>query len=297
MLERLFVFNPILNIKEHHQVKSSKRFILIFFSALLIFLPEAQAGVTLHAAGSTTVMPIVSDAATAYHKAHPEVSITVSGGGSGVGIASMIQGTADIGMASRQTTHEEQTRLDSSVDNIVIARDAVAVVVSKAVYLGGVTHLSLTQIADIYRGKISNWQELGGPDAKILAIDKEASRGTRHVFAEAVLGSSHARAPGASLIAGSNNEEQAIISRSNQAIGMLSNAWLNDRVRGIAVDVGGKSIKPDIAHIRDGSYPISRGLHILLPRKATAEARDFVHYLLSPDGQAIVEKIGYLPVH
>ncbi|MDQ6971761.1 MAG: extracellular solute-binding protein [Mariprofundaceae bacterium] len=296
MLERLFVFNIILSIKEHHQVKSSKRFILIFFSALLISLPEAQAGVTLHAAGSTTVMPIVSDAATAYHKAHPEVSITVSGGGSGVGVASMIQGTADIGMASRQTTPEEQARLSGKVDNIVIARDAVAVVVSKAVYLGGVTHLSLAQIAEIYRGKITNWQQLGGPDAKILAIDKEASRGTRHVFAEAVLGSSHARAPGASLIAGSNNEEQAIVSGSNQAIGMLSNAWLNDRVRGIAVDVGGKSIKPDMAHIRDGSYPISRGLHILLPRKATPEARDFVHYLLSPDGQAIVGKIGYLPV-
>ncbi len=272
------------------------RFILICYSILCIALPNAYAGITLHATGSTTVMPIVSDAASAYHKAHPEINITVSGGGSGVGIASMIQGTAEIGMASRDTTPEEQLKLDGKVDNIIIARDAVAVVVSKAVYIGGITHLSLAQIADIYRGKVSNWKEFGGPDARILAIDKEASRGTRHVFAEAVLGSSHARAPGASLIAGSNNEEQSIVARSDQAIGMLSNAWLNDRVRGIAVDVAGRSIRPDIEHIRDGSYPISRGLHILLPKDASPETRDFVQFLLSADGQAIARKTGYLPI-
>ncbi len=278
----------------------NNRFFLMLFSTLFLASPDADAGVSLHAAGSTTVLPIVSEAASAYHKAHPDITITVSGGGSGVGIASMIQGTAEIGMASRDTTPEEQAQLDNradgKVDNMVIARDAVAVVVSKAVYLGGITHLSLAQIADIYRGKVSNWKQLGGPDAKILAIDKEASRGTRHVFAEAVLGSSHARAPGASLITGSNNEEQAIVARSDQAIGMLSNAWLNDRVRGIAVDVNGQSIKPTIAHIRDGSYPISRGLHVLLPRHAAPEVRDFVHFLLSVDGQAIVKKAGYLPV-
>ncbi len=282
------------------QVKRSNRFFLTFFFTFLLALPNAYAGVSIHAAGSTTVLPIVSEAATAYHKAHPEVTITVSGGGSGVGIASMIQGTAQIGMASRETTPEEQGQLDNradgKVDNIVIARDAVAVVVSKAVYMGGLTHLSLAKIADIYRGKVTNWKQLGGPDATILAIDKEASRGTRHVFAEAVLGSAHARAPGASLIAGSNNEEQAIVARSDQAIGMLSNAWLNDRVRGIAVDVEGQSIRPTIEHIRDGSYPISRGLHVLLPKSAMPEARDFVQFLLSADGQAIARKVGYLPV-
>jgi len=275
-----------------------KRYSRFLLPALVyLLLPVAvQAEQSLHAAGSTTVMPVVSQAATAYHKAHPAITITVSGGGSGVGIASMIQGTAQIGMASRETTPEEQAKLDGRVDNIVIARDAVAVVVSKAVYLGGVTHLSLAQIADIYRGRINNWKQLGGPDARILAIDKEASRGTRHVFAEAVLGSAHARAPGASLISGSNNEEQSIVSRSDQAIGMLSNAWLNDRVRGIAVDVDGQSILPDIAHIRDGSYPISRGLHVLLPKDASATARDFVQYLLSSEGQKIVADVGYLPV-
>lgn len=257
----------------------------------------AQAGDALHAAGSTTVLPVVSQAGKAYHKSHPEITITVSGGGSGVGIASVIQGTADIGMASRQPAPEELAMLEGSVSNITIARDAVAVVVSKAVYVGGVQALSLQQIAAIYRGKIRNWKDVGGPDASILVIDKEASRGTRHVFARAVLGSSHARAPGASIVAGSNNEEQAIVARSDQAIGMLSNAWLNDRVRGVPVIVNGVPVSPAIEHIRDGSYPISRGLHVLLPKKASAAARDFVDYLLSDAGQRIVKETGYLPIH
>jgi len=256
----------------------------------------AASAITLHAAGSTTVLPVVSTAATAYHRLHPNVTITVSGGGSGVGIASMIQHTAEIGMASREIDAAEAAKLKGNVDVLTIAKDAVAVVISKAVYIGGIHQLSLGQIADIYRGKIKNWKALGGPNAQILVIDKEASRGTRHVFAEAVLGDAHARAPGASVISGSNNEEQSLVAHSNQAIGMLSNAWLNDAVRGIAVGEGSKAVLPDIQHVRDGSYPISRGLHILLPKNASAEARDFADFLLSKDGQSIVRQSGYLSV-
>jgi ABC-type phosphate transport system, periplasmic component len=264
---------------------------------LLCLLPPGTAlAITLHAVGSTTVLPVVSTAAQAYHKLHPEVVITVSGGGSGVGIASMIQHTADIGMASREPDAGEMAKLRGRVQIFTIARDAVAVVVSKAVYVGGVRRLTLAQIAAIYRGKITNWKALGGPDARILVIDKEPGRGTRHVFARAVLGDEHARAPGAMVIAGSNNEEQALIARSDSAIGMLSNAWLNDAVRGVAVGEKGKAVPPDIRHVRDGSYPISRSLHVILPKSAPPAARDFVRFLLSPQGQEIVKKSGYLPV-
>lgn len=254
------------------------------------------AGETLHAVGSSTVLPVVSVAAEIYHEQHPDVTITVSGGGSGVGIASMIQGTAQIGMASRDPEQQEQAQLKGRADIFTIARDAVAVVVSKAVYVGGVHQLSLQQIADIYRGKVKNWKDVGGPNARILVIDKEASRGTRHVFAKAVLGSSHARAPGASIISGSNNEEQAVVARSNNAIGMLSNSWLNDAVRGVAVGEGDGAVLPTIDHVRDGSYPISRELHILLPKDASLAARGFLSFLLSDAGQKIVRKAGYLPV-
>jgi len=266
----------------------------------LISSTSAWAAERINIVGSTTVLPVVSEAAILYHKMHPEEIITVSGGGSGVGIASVIQGTAQIGMASRETTTEEQAKLDTlkngKVDNIIIAADAVAVSVSKAVYESGIHALSVQQIADVYRGKIRNWHELGGLDATIVVIDKEASRGTRHVFAKAILGDKHARAAGASIISGSNNEEQAIISRSDAAIGMLSNAWLNDKVRGIDIIVKGKSISPSITHVRDHTYPIARGLHILLPQNASDQAKQFVAFLLSKQGQAIVKKVGYLPV-
>jgi len=270
----------------------------IVYGLLVTVLLAAQSAsaITLHVVGSTTVLPVVSTAATVYHKEHPNVSITVSGGGSGVGVASMIQHTAEIGMASREIDAEEAAKLDGSVTVFTIAKDAVAVVVSKAVFVGGVHQLSIKQIAAIYRGKITNWKQVGGPDAKIFVIDKEPSRGTRHVFAEAVLGSSHARAPGASVISGSNNEEQALVAHSNQAIGMLSNAWLNDAVRGIAVGEGASAVRPDITHVRDGSYPISRSLHVLLPKKSSAAAHGFIDFLLSARGQEIVRQAGYLSV-
>jgi len=257
---------------------------------------SSHATTTLHAAGSTTVLPVVSTAANVYHAQHPDVTITVSGGGSGVGIASMIQHTADIGMASREIDAEEATKLNGKVDVFTIAKDAVAVVVSRAVYVGGVHQLSLKQIADIYRGKIRNWKDVGGPDARIFVIDKEPSRGTRHVFAKAVLGDEHARAPGASVISGSNNEEQSLVAHSNSAIGMLSNAWLNDAVRGLAVGEGNHAVLPDIQHVRDGSYPISRSLHVILHKNGPPEARAFVDFLLSSQGQEIVKKSGYLAV-
>lgn len=268
----------------------------IILAVSLLFALPAIASENIAAVGSTTVLPVVSQAASAFHVLHPEATIMVSGGGSGVGIAAMIQHTAQLGMASRETSPEEQRKLDGKVENVVIASDAVAVVVSKAVYTSGIHALSLSQIADIYRGKIRNWKALGGLDARILVIDKEASRGTRHVFAKAVLGSAHARAQGASIISGSNNEEQSIVSRSDYAIGMLSNAWLNDRVRGIDVIVHGQPIAPTIEHVRDGSYPIARGLHVLFPKNASQTTRDFVQFLLSPQGQDIVKNVGYLPV-
>ena len=269
----------------------------ILIGSILLLASTVHASERIHVVGSTTVLPVVSQAAALYRQQHPDITITVSGGGSGVGIASVIQGTAQIGMASRNTTAEEQVKLEGRVDNIIIAADAVAVAISKAVYESGVHALSVQQIADIYRGKIRNWKDVGGLDARIVVIDKEASRGTRHVFAEAILGDKHARAKGASIISGSNNEEQAIISRSHAAIGMLSNAWLNDKVRGIAIIVDDKLISPTIEHVRDNTYPLARGLHVLLPKTASAAAKGFVQFLLSQQGQTIVQEVGYLPVH
>ncbi len=246
--------------------------------------------------GSTTVLPIVAEAAKQFRQMHPGLSLTVSGGGSGVGIASVGQGMVEIGMVSRELTASEKKRLSAKVRQVAVARDAVAVAISKSVYDAGVRQLSLAQIAAIYRGEIKNWQQLGGPDRRILVIDKEASRGTRHIFAKVVLGSERARAPGATIITGSNNEEQAAIANSDKAIGMLSHAWLNDAVRAVAVGERDTAVLPTFETVADGSYPIQRQLNLLLSASSGKASHTFVDFLLSPQGQQIVQQVGYLPV-
>lgn len=270
------------------------RHLLLSLFVFSVIASPLQAAEPLRVVGSTTVLPIVAEAAKQYRQLNPGLTLTVSGGGSGVGVSAVQQGTAEIGMLSRAVTAQEQQRLGAGFKVVAVARDAVAVAISKVVFEGGVTQLSIAQIAAIYRGEIKNWQEVGGPDARILVIDKEPSRGTRHVFAKVVLGDEQARAPGATIISGSNNEEQAAIAASNQAIGMLSNAWLNDAVRAVAVGEPGKAVLPTLEHVADGSYPIQRELTILLPRNAGKQVEGFVEFLLSDAGQRIVEQVGYL---
>lgn len=270
---------------------------LVTLLALAAFQLQAHAREAIQVMGSSTLLPLVSEAAKQFSKYHPDTQIMVSGGGSGVGIASIIRGSADLGMASRDPDPKEAELLAGRANFISIARDAVAIAVSKAVYLQGVTALSLPQIAAIYRGQIQNWKDLGGADARILVIDKEIARGTRQVFAQRVLGSTKARAPGAMVVAGSNNEEQALIARSDQAIGILSSAWLNDRVRALAIQGKDGIVTPTTENIRLGRYPVSRDLYLLVPKEANTVTKDFVKFLQSPPGQAIVENMGYLPVH
>ncbi|MBL1294058.1 MAG: substrate-binding domain-containing protein [Thiotrichales bacterium] len=269
--------------------------------ALLIslFLPfhSSLADTTLSIAGSSTVLPVMSDAAEIYKALNSAANITVSGGGSGTGINSVINGIVNIGMTSRHPTASEQAKLAEKFEIIDIARDAVAITVSKKVIESGVSSLSINQVADIYRGNIKNWQKVGGFDKKILVIDKESSRGTRHVFAEVILGNAKARAPGASVISGSNNEERSIISRSDQAIGMLSYAWLNDKARGMPLRLdNGDTVTAEAKYVLDGSYPIQRSLSIIVAKKRTAELQSFIEFIRSDGVTPAIEKNGYLPL-
>ena len=149
--------------------------------------------------------------------------------------------------------------------------------------------------SNIYKGKIKNWKELGGPDKEILCIDKEKSRGTRHVFMQIVLGDKFAAAPGADLVLGSNNEEQTAIAQSSSAIGMLSNAWMNSDVKGLAIVLDDASVvQPTLKNITDGSFPITRSLNLYTNGMPTGIVKDFIDFILSSDGQKIVRESGYV---
>lgn len=248
--------------------------------------------------GSTTVLPVVSGAAEQFKRHHPNVNIIVNAGGSGVGINQLGEGKIDIGMASRDITESEINKYPAvQFVTHVIGKDAVVPVVSSEIYHSGIRALPLEQIARIYRGEIRNWQELGGPDKDILVIDKEQSRGTRHVFMAVVLGDKEAPAPGADLVLGSNNEEQTAIAQSDAAIGMLSNAWMNDDVTGLSLILPDQTVvAPTVENIVNGTFPITRPLLLITNGNPRGDVKAFIDFILSREGQKIVEEAGYVTV-
>lgn len=281
--------------KNRYTSVSNKLKVLIALAAALSIVSCSRAD-SINIAGSTTVLPVVSVAAEHYRVEHPDVNIVVNAGGSGVGVNQLGAGTIDIGMISRHITSGEIGKYpDVKFVTHAIGKDAVVPVVSSEIYDAGVTALNVEQIGKIYTGEIRNWEELGGPDRNILVVDKEQSRGTRHVFMEIVLGDKEAAAPGADLVLGSNNEEQTAIVQSDAAIGMLSHAWLNDDVRGLAIILqDGSVVEPTLETITNNSFPITRDLLIVTNGEPQGTVRDFIDFIYSQAGQAIVEEAGYV---
>jgi len=268
-------------------------------SLIAILLFSCTKKESINISGSTTVLPVISNAADAFKKAHPDVDIIVNAGGSGVGMNQLGEEKTDIGMISRDITDEEKTKYPNANFNVIaIGKDAVVAVVSSEIYDAGITELTIAQLASIYKGEVKNWKELGGPDKEILCVDKEASRGTRHVFMEIVLGDKEAEAPGADLVLGSNNEEQTAIVQSDAAIGMLSNAWLNDDVKGLNIKMSDStSIEPTLANIINGTYPITRDLEIVTRGEPTGMIKQFIDFVLGAEGQNMVEEAGYVKIN
>jgi phosphate transport system substrate-binding protein len=274
-----------------------KHFLLIVV-AIILFSCAKSNKQTITVAGSTTVLPIVSVASERFMTQNPAIRIIVNEGGSGVGVNQVGSQQVEIGMISRDITQKEieqytQTKFISHS----IGRDAVVPVVSSEIYNAGVTALTLDQIAKIYKGEINNWKELNGPDKDILVIDKEASRGTRHVFMEIVLGDKEAIAAGADLVLGANNEEQTAIIQSDAALGILSNAWLNDDVKGISIIMpDGSIVEPTLDNILNNKFPITRDLVLVTNGEPKGVTKQFIDYILSPEGQKIVVENGYVSI-
>ena len=128
-------------------------------------------------------------------------------------------------------------------------------------------------------------------------VDKERHRGTRHVFMKYVFGDENARTPGVRLVTGSNNEEQSKIAQSDSAIGMLSLAWMNDDVVGIGIREGDEVITPTLENVRANRFPISRTLNFVIAGEPQGRVKEFLDFVMSPEGQKIVAESGYIPVH
>lgn len=246
--------------------------------------------------GSDTVLPLSQKEAEVYMKNHPDASITVVGGGSGVGISALMDGTTDIAMSSRALKVDEKLKLEErKVDftETIIAYDALAVVVNPQ---NKVNRLSHEQIADIFTGKITNWKEVGGDDLKIIVYSRESSSGTYEFFKEHVMdkknyASNVLNMPATGAIIQS-------ISQTAGAIGYVGLAYETKDVKHIEVsyDQGKTYVAPSVDNVKNDSYPIARPLYYYYGKASDSKVKPFVDFILSAEGQQLVREVGYVPL-
>lgn len=238
----------------------------------------------LNISGSTTVQPLAERLAEAFELANPDTNITVAGGGSSQGIKDARDGISDIGTASRELNPEET----SWVIPHVIARDGIAIVVHPSNPVSGLT---TTQVKDIFSGAITNWSEVGGPDETITVIAREEGSGTRAAFEEMVMGSD--LITNQAILQPSNGALKTAVSTTPQSIGFLSFGYLEQGVVK-ALDINGVPCTAENA--KNGTYPIVRPLLFVTLGEPEGLAKTFIDFVLSDEGQAIVEEEGYLSV-
>jgi phosphate transport system substrate-binding protein len=242
--------------------------------------------------GSTTVLPIAQKAAEAYMKEHPDVKITISGGGSGNGIKALIDGTTDIADSSRFIKDKEvRLAVEKGAYPVpfAVAYDCIVPVVHPS---NPVKNLTLDQLHKIYAGKVKNWKEVGGPDRTIVVISRDTSSGTYEVWHDKVLKKDRVF-PGA-LLQASNGAVVQAVSNNKNAIGYIGLGYLNESVKAATVN----GIKGSEETTLSGAYPISRPLYMFTRGWPKGEVAKFINYVMHPKGgQKQVKAAGYVPLY
>lgn len=267
-----------------------KKTLIVFALLALVAFPIFAKGNKVTIAGSTTVLPIAQATAEIFMDNNPDVNISVRGGGSSVGIASIMAGTVDIGDASRHIKAKELAAARESGINPyenVVANDGIAMVVHKN---NNVKNLTIEQIKDIFTGKIINWKEVGGPAMPIVVISRDVSSGTFEVFNSLIL-SGATQIDGALMLA-SNNAVVSTIASTPGAIGYAGLGYVNNTINAVKVN----NVMPTKATIQDKSYPIARTLHMYTNGKPKGLVKEYIDFILSPEGQKLVEEQGFIAV-
>lgn len=238
-------------------------------------------------AGSTTVQPLAEELAEALMALNPDLVIEIQGGGSSVGVTSAGEGTVDIGNASRGVKDSEFEQFPD-LQVFTIAYDGIAIVTHPGVELAS---LSVEQVRNIFGGKITNYSEVGGPDADIVVVSREEGSGTRAAFEELVMEYKDAAGEKQSeliferaLLQQSNGQVRTTVATTPNAIAYVSFGFLDESVSSVAID----SVEPSVGNVKNGSYPIFRPLNMLTNGAPNELAQAFLDYILGADGQAIV---------
>lgn len=245
--------------------------------------------------GSDTVLPLSQKWAETYIKQSGAKGLVVTGGGSGVGIAAIMDGSCDIAMASRKMKFDEKMKLQQAGQAVVektVAWDALAVVVNPK---NQVSKLTRQQLEDIFTGKITNWNQVGGADLKIVVYSRESSSGTYEFFKEHILKGKNYMSSILSLPA-----TGAIIQSVSQtpgAIGYVGEAYLNSSVKALAVSYDGKTfIAPSYATAKNKTYPVVRPLYYYFLKKDEAKIKPFLDFAIGAQGQKIAKELGYIDI-
>jgi len=245
--------------------------------------------------GSDTMVILTQRLAEDYMKANAGTVVQVNGGGSGTGIAALINGTADLAMASRPMKDSEKQQAAKSrgaeVVEHAIALDALAVFVNA---VNPVQQLTIAQVKDIFQGKTKNWSEVGGPNAPIVLYGRESSSGTYDYFREHVMDKGDF-APAVQTLQGTAAIINAVGSDKN-GIGYGGIAYAKE-ARALAVQAeGAQPVAPSEQTVADGTYPLSRKLFFYFPQNAAERVTKFAEWSLTPEAQALVTSVGYFPL-
>lgn len=246
--------------------------------------------------GSDTVLPLAQEEARKFMSVYPESHLKVIGGGSGVGIAALINNTTDIAMVSRDLNYQEKNSLaliGKNTQRIVLAYDALAIVVHPD---NPVKELTIKELELIYTGKIHNWSTLGGPDLPILPYSRETSSGTYRYFMEVAM---HDRAYRSDVLKAPNNESIAsAVAETPGGIGYVGVAYVSDAVQTVSIynRTTEDYIHPTIANAQNNTYPIVRPLYFFFLQEDTDRLKPIIDYVLSEEGQKIIEEVGYVPL-
>ncbi len=240
----------------------------------------------LSVAGSTTVQPIASVCAEAYMLKHPGVLVAIQGGGSGTGIKLVAEGTADIGMSSRDLK-EAETSTYPELKTYTVAYDGIAVVVHPG---NSLSDLTKEQVRNIFAGKIRNFKEVGGKDLEIVVIIREEGSGTRSTFEKLVM--NKLETSGNALQKPSNGAVKASVASNENAIGYVGIGYIDEKVKPVKID----SIMPSKENIKSGEYPVSRSLYMLTNGEASGYVKEFIDFVLGSEGQKIVGEEGFIEV-
>jgi phosphate transport system substrate-binding protein len=263
-----------------------------------------QASAYIQNKGSDTMVNLALAWAERYQAEHPDLSLSVTGGGSGTGIAALVNGTVDIANASRAMTADEIKQAEANgitPVEFVVSRDAIAVVVNPE---NPIRRLTLQQISDIYSGKINRWSEIGGDDRPIVRLSRETNSGTHVYFLQTVirLGDNNNKTLFSmdTLLLPSSEGIINEVRQNPNAIGYDGLGYIPRDLMGsliaVAHDVKGPYVLPSIATVNDNSYPVARDLYMYTAGEPAGAIKDYINWILSSEAQAIVADLGFVPI-